>query len=373
MEMIDARWMQLALQLAARGRTSPNPRVGAVVVREGELLATGYHRAVGQPHAEVQALSLLDFHAPGATLYVNLEPCAHFGRTPPCVDAILRSGIRKVKAGMMDPNPLVKGRGFQALRDAGVEVEEGILLAECQKLNEGFTKAITTGLPWVTLKLAATADGRTATRTGESRWITSPEARRQVHRLRSASDAVLVGIGTVLKDDPELTARFPGRARAAQPLRVVLDSRLRVPLEARVLEPDARTLLLTTSHAAPEKIDALRQRGVDVEIVPEVEGRIDLREALRVLTRRGIVYVLAEPGAELAASLVTEGVVDRYWFFFAPKLFAGLEAPGMLAGPGITRIDDAVALRWGQVRRVGPDLLVEAFPVDPGGSGEEAR
>lgn len=367
--MSEERFMRMALRLAAKGWTSPNPRVGAVVVRDGEVLATGYHRAVGRPHAEVEALSQLDYQAPGATLYVNLEPCAHFGRTPPCTDTILRSGIREVVAGMVDPNPRVAGRGLERLRAGGVSVRVGLLEQACQDLNRGFVRLITSGLPYVTLKLAATADGRTATRTGASRWITSPEARRVVHRLRAQSDAILVGVGTVLEDDPSLTVRRGDRLLSRQVLRVILDSRLRAPLEARVFhDGQAPTLVMTTPACAPDKREVLEGKGVEVLTVPaDEQGHVDLREALRLLAARGIVYVLAEPGAELAWALSRAGLADRFWFFYAPKLFAGANAPGMMGGEGVGEVAEAVRLRWSRVRRIGPDMLLEAFP----GEGRE--
>lgn len=361
--MSDARYMRQALRLAARGDTSPNPRVGSVVVKDGQVLATGFHARAGQPHAEVEALKKLNFSAPGATLYVNLEPCSHFGRTPPCTDAILRAGVTRVVAGMVDPNPLVSGRGFELLRSAGVEVVTGVLEAECQALNRGFVKAITTHKPYVTLKLAATADGKTATRTGASRWITSPDSRALVHQWRAHSDAVLVGVGTVLKDDPQLTARLERPVKRRPPLRVVLDTHLRAPAHAKVFSPDAPTLVICGENAPFEAEAALLAVGVQVARVPELDGHLELAKALELLYQRGVVYVFAEPGATLAAALMHAHLVDRCCFFYAPHLFGGQNAPGMLGGTGVEKVSDAVNLRFDQIRRVGPDLLVEARVV----------
>ncbi len=362
--MNDEHFMRMALRLARKGRPSPNPRVGAVLVRDGSVLATGYHRAAGKPHAEVDALARVGGRAPGATLYVTLEPCVHHGRTPPCAEAIVASGVARVVAGMVDPNPRVHGRGLAMLRRAGIDVQVGVLEAACQELNRGFVKMMEQGLPHVTLKLAATADGKIATRSGEARWITSEEARRLSHRLRAESDAVLVGAGTVVADDPRLTARRGDRPLRRQPLRVVLDSVLRSPLEARIFnDSEAATLVITTDRALETDRQALQDRGVEVAIVAaDATGRVSLREALTFLARRGILYVVVEAGGTLAWSLVRAGLVDRYWFFHAPKLFGGASAPGMMGGDGVLHPEDAVRLRWTRVRRVGEDLLIEAEP-----------
>lgn len=368
----DAHFMQQALQLARQGDTSPNPRVGCVVVREGRVLSTGFHARAGQPHAEVEALRPLDFRAEGATLYVNLEPCSHFGRTPPCVDAILRSGVSRVVAAMMDPNPLVQGQGFSILRQAGIDVVEGVLEADARALNRGFVKAITTGLPWVTLKLAATLDGRTATRTGVSQWITSPQARGRVQQLRHEHDAVLVGVGTVLADDPLLTCRsqpqpdWLGGSARRRPVRVILDSSLRTPLDRKVLGQDAPTWILCGPQASAEKQATLEALGVRVFHVPTSGGRIGLEDALKLLARQGLTYVLAEPGATLAGALVEQGLVDQLTLFLAPKLFGGIDARPLLGGLGVALPSEAHRLSIEAVSSVGPDLLVEARILPPG-------
>ncbi len=364
--MSDERFMRMALRLARRGRPSPNPRVGAVIARDGEVLATGYHRAAGEPHAEAMALAKLDFRAPGATLYVTLEPCVHYGRTPPCAESIVSAGISEVVAGMVDPNPRVRGRGIERLREAGIRVRVGVLEQECTDLNRGFIKVMTLGLPHLTLKVAATADGKLATVAGASRWITSGEARRAVHRLRADSDAIIVGSGTVAADDPRLTARHGGRPRGRQPLRVVLDSTLRCPQDALVFtDRAAPTLVFTTPGADSRKRDELETRGVEVAEVPaDIAGKVALPAVLRNLAGRGVLYALAEPGSTLAWSLARSGFVDRYWFFHAPKLFGGARAPTMMGGEGVARVEEAVPLRWSRIRRIGQDVLLEAVPMD---------
>lgn len=378
----DERWMRRALALAAKGDTSPNPRVGCVIVHDGRLLSSGYHHRVGQAHAEVEALTPLNFSAPGATLYVTLEPCAHHGRTPPCTETILRSGIRRVVAAMVDPNPLVQGRGLELLRQAGLEVVVGVLEAKAQALNRGFIKAMLRRLPHVTLKLAATADGKTATRTGASRWITGPDARALVHRWRGESDGVLVGIGTVLKDDPQLTVRLsrplPNARERRPPVRVVLDSQLRCPLNARILEPDAPTLLVCGEHVPVERQQLFRARGIEVLTVPcqatAAGERLDLVAAMTALLQRGLVYLFAEPGATLGAALLQAGLVDRCLFFYAPQLFGGVSAPGMLGGEGVAEVAESIRLQFERFRRVGADLLVEAVPLPTEGRTlEESR
>lgn len=362
--MTDARYMALALRMAARarGRTSPNPLVGCVVVRDGEILSTGYHRAAGRAHAELEALERIGFSARGATLYVNLEPCCHFGRTPPCTDAILRAGVRRVVAGMIDPNPLVAGKGLERLRQAGVEVEVGLLEPECRALNEAFCHAITTGRPFVTLKSALTLDGRTATRSGHSQWISSEAARARAHRLRAESDAILVGIGTVLADDPRLTVRLPGH-RGRQPLRVILDSALRVPESAAVLRlEEAPTVIFTGPQAPVARREALARRGIDVVEVPAGVGGLDLGAILAELGRRQVVSLMVEAGPRLAGSLADAGYINRYVLFLAPRILGGSGAPGLVGGIGVDTLPTPPPLEIRAVRRVGPDVMIEASP-----------
>lgn len=351
--------MRWALQLAAqaRGRTSPNPMVGAVVVRHGEQVGWGVHKAAGEPHAEAEALARAGPLAAGATLYVNLEPCDHHGRTPPCTEAILAAGIHRVVVALEDPDPRVRGRGLRRLLHAGVQVEAGVLEEEARRLNAAYVKHRTAGLPWVTAKWAASLDGRIATRTRASRWITGPEAREYAHRLRDQHDAVLVGIGTALQDDPSLTCRLPG---GRDPLRVVVDSRLRLPAHARMLrEGSSPVVVATTPEAHPERIRQLTVAGAQVWVCDPEAGRVCLRDLLRRLAEHGVLSMLAEGGAEVHASLLEAGLVDRVVAFVAPVVLGGQGAPGPVAGVGVSEVSEALRLRDVRVRRLGADLCVE--------------
>jgi len=362
--IIDEKYMRLALRLAKKGmgRTSPNPLVGAIVVKGKTIVGRGYHHRAGEPHAEVLALRQAGRKARGATLYLNLEPCAHFGKTPPCTQAILAAGIRRVVAGMKDPNPVVSGRGIKQLRRGGVTVDVGILREECQELNGPFSKFITTGNPFVTLKAAISLDGKVATRSGDSRWVSSQASRNYVHRLRQAMDAVMVGIGTVLKDDPLLTVRLPGGKKPHQPLRVVVDSRLRIPLHSQLVRT-ARfypTLVATTRAASSSRRKWLAQANVEVLILENnAQGHVSLKALMKELARRSVVSVLLEGGSTLTASAVREEVVDRLLFFLAPKIIGGERAPGVVGGEGILRLKDAKRVKILKVRRMGPDFLIE--------------
>ncbi len=354
--------MRRALELAeqASGLTSPNPLVGAVVVREGEVVGEGYHRGAGEAHAEVDALSAAGERARGATLFVTLEPCAHWGRTPPCAPQVAAAGIRRVVAALTDPNPRVAGRGLTILREAGVEVVVGLLADEAQRQNRAFLTAVRLGRPHVTLKIAMTLDGKIADREGASRWITGAAARLEAHRLRSQSDAILVGIGTVLLDDPELTVRL-GRSWPREPYRVVLDVSARTPAEARVVRAGtpARTLVMVGHDAPPERIARLSAAGVVVVRGPERHGHVDLETVLAELHKREVRALLVEGGAEVHGALLEAGVVDRVAVFLAPLLLGGRGALSAIGGLGLP-------LKSGQrlgpltVRSLGPDLLVEA-------------
>jgi diaminohydroxyphosphoribosylaminopyrimidine deaminase/5-amino-6-(5-phosphoribosylamino)uracil reductase len=359
MRLEDAFWMRRALELASRalGRTSPNPAVGAVVVREGAEVGWGYHRAAGEPHAEVEALARAGPRAAGATLYVNLEPCDHHGRTPPCTDAILAAGVRRVVVAVEDPDPRVRGRGIRRLRQAGVRVEVGVLEGEARRLNAAYVKHRTVGLPWVTAKWAMTLDGRIATRTGASRWITGTQAREYAHRLRDQHDAVMVGVGTALKDDPALTCRVPG---GRDPLRVVVDSRLRLPPHARMLrEGGSPVVVAATPGADPARADQLRGAGAEVWVCEPEGGRVSLRDLLRRLADRGVLSVLVEGGAALHASLLEAGLVDRVVALLAPVLVGGEAALPPVGGTGVAELSRALRLENVVVRRFGQDVCVE--------------
>ncbi|HSE95784.1 MAG TPA: bifunctional diaminohydroxyphosphoribosylaminopyrimidine deaminase/5-amino-6-(5-phosphoribosylamino)uracil reductase RibD [Methylomirabilota bacterium] len=357
--------MARALELAARGigLTSPNPAVGAVLVRDGAVVGEGGHLRAGAPHAEVVALTEAGARARGATCYVTLEPCAHHGRTPPCADALAAAGVARVVAASADPNPRVDGRGFHRLRASGILVEVGVGEAEARALNRAFFTFMKTGRPHVTLKSAMTLDGKIAAADGTSRWVTGEAARAEAHRLRFAADAVLVGIGTVLQDDPQLTVRVPDLP-AKEPLRVVADSRLRTPPDARVVTAGdpSRTLVACVGPAPAPSAAALRARGVQVLEMPADGGRVDLGALLVALAGLEVVGVLAEGGAELGAGLLDADLVDRIAFFVAPRLLGGRSAPGPIGGPG--RALKAVIALTGMSRRlVGEDLLVEADVV----------
>lgn len=362
----EERWMWMALDLArqGRGKTSPNPMVGAVVVRDSEVMGTGCHLAAGTPHAEIIALQKAGPGARGATLYVNLEPCAHHGRTGPCAEAVIRAGVARVVAAMEDPNPLVAGRGFQRLREAGVAVKTGVLEAKARRLNEAFIKYITTGFPFVMVKTAMCMDGKIATRTGDSFWITGEKARQFVHRLRHQSDAVAVGIETVLRDDPRLTTRLEeGGGRDA--LRVVVDSRGRLPLEAGVINRSspAGTLLAVTERAPREKLQALRNRGVEILVLPEKEGRVDLRALLRALGRREKTQILVEGGGTINYSLLEQGLVDKLFLFIAPLLCGGRSAPTPFGGEGVASLEQAWEVREIELKQYDRDYLLIGYPV----------
>ncbi len=357
-ESDDVRFIRLALRLGRRGigRTSPNPPVGAVVVAGGVVVGRGYHHQAGLPHAEIEALHAAGSRARGGTLYVTLEPCAHHGRTPPCVDAVIAAGVRRVVIGTRDPNPSVTGNGMEVLRAAGITVDSGIERAACDQLIGPFRKHVTTGLPLVTVKLAASLDGRIATATGESRWITGPDSRRFVHRLRSTHDALLVGAATVIRDDPELTARIRG---GRNPLRVILDGRLRMPLAARVLTNTtaAATLVCTGRRAPATKVRRIEQQGAEVLRLPAAAGRIAITAVLRALGKRGVMSVLIEGGATVAAAAISARVVDRLLIFYAPKLIGG-DGRAMLGALGVRRLARAPRLGRLQIKRFAADVLV---------------
>jgi diaminohydroxyphosphoribosylaminopyrimidine deaminase/5-amino-6-(5-phosphoribosylamino)uracil reductase len=355
------RYMQRALELARKGegRTRPNPPVGAVVVREGDVVGEGFHPKAGEPHAEIFALRQAGEAARGADLYVTLEPCCHQGRTGPCTEAVLAAGIARVFVGTADPNPKVAGRGIERLRQAGLEVRIGVREAECRRLIAPFAKHVTTALPFVVLKSAVSLDGRTATVTGDSRWITGEESREEVHRLRDRLDAVMVGVGTVLRDDPRLTTRLPEGGR--DPLRIVVDSRLRLPEEAAVLnlESATPTIIATTPEGPEAKAARLEARGAQVLRVAGREGRVDLRELMRRLGEQGVQSVLLEGGSVLNAAALEAGIIDRVMIFVAPMLVGGSDAPGIFAGRGVAKIAEALRLVDVRVRRFGDDVLIE--------------
>jgi diaminohydroxyphosphoribosylaminopyrimidine deaminase/5-amino-6-(5-phosphoribosylamino)uracil reductase len=359
------RFMTAAIRLAqkGRGRVSPNPLVGAVIVQGNKIVASGYHHFYGGPHAEVYALNKAGGRARGADLYINLEPCCHFGKTPPCTNALIESGIRRVFIGITDPNPLVSGKGINKLRRAGIAVETGILENECRRLNESFIKYITQKVPFAVLKLAATLDGKIATKTGDSRWISGEDSRRLVHRLRFESDAVLVGSGTVIADDPQLTVRDYAGAHKKNPVRIIVDSRLRMPLRSRLLKTagEIKTIIATTRQASKNKILKLAQPGAEVLIVSSRNKRVDLKCLMKHLASQGIASVLIEGGSELSAAALEDGIVDKVLFFYAPKIIGGVHARTMVGGAGVAKISDAITLSDVRYKKLGTDILVQGY------------
>jgi diaminohydroxyphosphoribosylaminopyrimidine deaminase / 5-amino-6-(5-phosphoribosylamino)uracil reductase len=361
---VDVQYMQQALALArgGLGLVSPNPLVGCVLVKDGAVVGRGYHQRFGGPHAEVYALQEAGPQARGAVLYVNLEPCSHTGKTPPCADAVIQSGVSRVVAALRDPNPRVDGRGLSRLAAAGIAVTVGVCEAEARKLNEVFIKYTTTRRPFVTLKSAITLDGKIATRTGASQWITGELARQEGHRLRHAADAILVGIGTVLHDDPQLTTRLPDQ-QGRNPLRVIVDSTLRVPLQAQVtnVASDRRTLIVTTARAPVAHSEALRTRGVEVVCLPAYDnGRVDLEALCRYLGERGVAGVLVEGGATLSATLLRRRLVDKVLLFVAPKIIGG-DGISVVGPCGVETMEQVISLRDMVSQRLGNDVLLEAY------------
>lgn len=356
----DERFMRLALELAHKGEgeTKPNPIVGAVVVKDGHIVGCGYHHRFGGPHAEVFALDEAGDEARGATLYVTLEPCSHHGKTPPCTERIVAARIARVIVACSDPNPLVNGHGIEKMRAAGIEVTEGVLEEEARRANEIFFKFITTGRPFVQLKLAESLDGKIATRIGDAKWISGADSRTEVHRLRRRFAAILVGVGTVIADDPRLTVRHVG---GKDPLRIVLDGRGRVPLDAQMFSAEGRTIVVTAMMAR-EKEEALISLGAEVWRLPEKESNIDLSAFLQSLADEKIDSLLVEGGGETAAAFLEADLVDKVAFFVAPILIGGRDAIPAIGGAGAEQVSEALHLKRIEIERIGEDLLVTGYP-----------
>lgn len=355
--------MRMALNLAKKGQgyTSPNPMVGAVIVKNGKVVGRGYHRAAGQAHAEVEAIEDAGIKAKGATLYVNLEPCNHTGRTPPCTRRILSAGIRRVFMAMSDPHTKAGG-GAAFLKKHGIDVLSGVCEKEAIRLNEAFVKYVSTGCPFVVAKCAATLDGRIATRTGDSRWVTGEKARRFVHRLRHAVDAILVGIGTVRGDNPRLTTRLDSQ-KGVDPVRIVLDTHLSIPLDARILalDSDADTLLITGENAAKAKRKKLQRDGVRIIEQPLEDGRIHLTSLMNRLGSEGITSLLIEGGSTVLASALKSGIVDKVLFFYAPKILGGDDGMPICRGTGAALMKDSIQLKHIRVQRFAEDVMIEGY------------
>ena len=353
----DYRYMAMALRLAEKGMytTTPNPRVGCVIVRDGNIVSEGWHERAGSPHAEVIALDRAGSAAKGATVYVTLEPCSHQGRTGPCADALVRAGVDRVVLAMQDPNPLVSGAGMHRLREAGIRVEVGILESQAQELNIGYVARMTRGRPWMRVKVAAGLDGKTSLENGASQWITSPEARRDAHRWRARCCAIMTGIGTLTHDDPRLTVRDVETSR--QPLRIVVDSLLRISLDSRIFEDG--DVLVATATEDKAKIGRLNDAGAEVAVLPDQQGKVDLGRLASELAQRGINEVLVEAGINLHSALFKAGTIDELLLYYAPKLL-GERGRGMLDLGHLAEMDAVPVLDIRELRRIGPDIRILA-------------
>ncbi|PPC93455.1 MAG: riboflavin biosynthesis protein RibD [Methylotenera sp.] len=363
--LADHQYMSLALRLAEQGlyTTQPNPRVGCVIVKEGQVIGRGAHLKAGEPHAEVFALREAGEVARGADAYVTLEPCNHHGRTPPCVDALIKAGVKRVVIAMQDPNPLVSGRGQNALLQAGIEVEVGLMEKEAIALNPGFVSVMTQGRPFVRSKIAASMDGKTALSNGQSQWITGAGARQDVQHWRAQVSAIMTGIGTVLADNPSMTVRLEGVSR--QPLRIIVDSQLQTPLHCKMLSSERlqQCPLLIAYASDPQKIaEQLIAKGAELLQLPNVQGRVDLNALLQALAQRNITEVLLEAGQGLNGAMQQANLIDEFIFYFAPKLM-GSAGHNMLAMDAFTAMSQAVDLQLLDVRQVGQDIRVRAKPV----------
>lgn len=355
----DEKYMRLAMQLAgnAIGRTSPNPLVGAVIVKDNRVVGCGWHRKAGTPHAEVHALNQAGELAQGADVYVTLEPCAHYGKTPPCAKALVEAKVKNVYGGLLDVNPKVAGKGFKILEDAGIHVEYGFLQDELRKQNEVFFKWIEHKKPFVVLKAAMTLDGKIATATGQSKWITNETSRAYGYKLRDIYDGIMVGINTVIEDNPMLTARVDG---GKNPIRIVVDSNLKIDINANVVQDkSAKTIVATTDKADKDKILKLQAQNVDVIVVDKDENdKVDIEKLLNILGQQNICSILVEGGATLSGSFVAKKLVDKVYFFIAQKIIGGKEAKTPVAGTGILNLQEALALKDIQIEKLEEDILI---------------
>ena len=360
-EELDRKYMARALQLALRGagHTRPNPMVGAVLVKDGRIIGEGWHKQYGGPHAEVNAFASATEDPEGATLYVSLEPCSHYGKTPPCADLIIRKKVARVVAALEDPNPRVSGRGFRKLRANGIRVTVGVLAEEARHINDVFLTYVTRKRPFVLYKAAMSLDGKIACHTGESQWISSEKSREEVQRLRGILSGIMVGAGTVIADNPRLTCRME---EYENPARIIVDGKLRVPLESRIFHEPGRNIILTTSEASPEKKKALENLGVElIEADSEEPGKVDLKSAMLALGIKGIDGILLEGGPTLAASALEAGIIDAVRFYIAQKIIGGREAPSPFAGTGAAHMNEVVPLTDAVYGTSGDDLWIQAY------------
>ncbi|MGI5921732.1 MAG: bifunctional diaminohydroxyphosphoribosylaminopyrimidine deaminase/5-amino-6-(5-phosphoribosylamino)uracil reductase RibD [Syntrophomonadaceae bacterium] len=360
----DEKYMRRALELAGKalGRTSPNPVVGAVLVKDGRINGEGYHKKAGTPHAEIHALNAAGREAFGSTLYVTLEPCSHYGKTPPCADAIVKAGVKKVVAAILDPNPKVAGRGIEILHKAGIVTQVGLLDNEARRINEVFLKYIQTGLPFVTLKTAMSLDGKIATRTGNSQWITNPVSRTYVHQLRNIYDAILVGIGTVLKDDPLLNTRLE-QPETRNPVRIIIDSNLDLPLQSRIVQTaeQQRTMVFTSRTGHAKKAELLKGRGIEIIKLDHQAQQLPIQEILKILGQMEICSVLVEGGGEINGYMIENSLIDKVHWFIAPKIIGGRDAPSPIGGTGIEKMMQAKELHDIEISTFGDDLMITGY------------
>jgi len=356
--------MKRALELSKKavGMVNPNPLVGAVIVKDNRIIGEGYHEYFGGPHAEVNAFANAKENVEGATMYVTLEPCSHYGKTPPCADAIVKNKIAKVVIGMIDPNPLVAGRGIEILRKNGIQVITGIMNTEIMKTNEIFIKYITEKQPFLIMKTAMTLDGKIATVTGDSKWISNKKSRAYVHELRQKVTGIMVGIGTVLADDPELTTRREGKI-SLNPTRIIIDSKARIPIDAKVLKCDkkTKTIIVTTEFAGKAKIEAIRQKGAEVIVTQSKNNLVDLKHLMMILGERGIDSILLEGGSTLNYSAIDAGIVDKVITFISPQIFGGSSGKTPIGGRGIEYVKDSIKIVDTEVTRFDEDIMIESY------------
>ncbi len=364
MALKDSYYMRRVLELALKGSgtTSPNPLVGAVIVKDGRIIGEGWHQRAGEPHAEINAIRSANEDIAGSTIYINLEPCSHYGRTPPCAEELVKRKFKRVVIAMEDPNPLVAGRGIKLLRDNGIEVDVGLHQMDAFMLNDIFIKYVTSKAPFVLLKAAMTLDGKTATKAGDSKWISGELSRNYVHHLRNRYSSILVGVNTVEKDDPELTTRLEGMD-TINPVRIILDSKGRIPADARVLKTseDRRTIVASTEDMTAEKRKYLEDKGVEIIITDKNKGRVNIVQLLQELYKSGIDSLMVEGGGTVAAAFLEQGMADKAAFFIAPVIIGGAAAPTPVMGSGVYKISEGCRLRYPQVRTFDKDVLVEGY------------
>lgn len=363
---MDKKYMEYAIELAEKGGgfVNPNPLVGAVIVKNNQIIGRGYHKVYGGPHAEINAFENATEDTKGSTIYVTLEPCSHYGKTPPCVETIIRKGIKKVVIGMVDPNPLVSGKAVKILKENGIEVVTGVLEENIKEQNEVFIKYITTKKPFCLFKTAMTLDGKIATYTGDSKWVTGEESRKHVHKIRQRVAGILVGVGTVIADNPMLTTRLEG-VDISNSIRIIVDTKGRIPLESNIVNSskDIRTILATTNLASSEKVEKLEEKGIEILKAPLKDEKVDISYIVSKLGRMGVDSILIEGGATLAASFFKEELIDKALFFIAPKIIGGEKSKTPLGGEGIPQMKDAINIEDMKVEMIDGDILISGYTI----------